>query len=259
MVALAGQAVVGRVIDVNVVVDMTEEGRRVPPPTQANPAYYLPIVGGYAEEGHDPVAGETAPPQAQVIQTLAKTLAAQGYFVATKKTPPPSLVLIFHWGAIHPKQADEPTAAQLELQRQRNFESTTVDKATFHDERAMHSLLDGETAKNIPDLAPGEYVMPGAHESRYFVIVSAYDWLPAAKEKKKILLWRAKISSPTQGVTLAEMIPTMLTNGGPHFGRESKLPDLIITTTSREGKVEVGTPTVVPDAPSIPAPAGPKK
>ena len=86
--------------------------------------------------------------------------------------------------------------------------------------------------------------VPG--DDRYFVVVSAYDF-EAAKEKKKVLLWQAKMSTPSHRVALAEVIPSMITAGGPHFGRETKRPESVTAPLAKEGKVEVGTPVVVPD------------
>jgi len=68
-------------VEVNVVVDMTPEGRKVAPPTPGHPVYYLPALAGYKELGAL-IAGEPPPPpQAEVAHLLAVTLARQGYMV----------------------------------------------------------------------------------------------------------------------------------------------------------------------------------
>src|SRR3954454_1722436 len=92
-------------VEVNVVVDMTEAGRKVAPPTKEKPAYYFPIVAGYHEEGAI-VAGEKAPPKNMVIHELAKALAVQGYRVVSAQTPPPSLLLVLYWGYMNPQIDD---------------------------------------------------------------------------------------------------------------------------------------------------------
>jgi hypothetical protein len=51
--------------DVNVVVDLTEAGRTVAPPTKEKPAFYYPVLAGYRESG-SLVAGETSPPPTAV-------------------------------------------------------------------------------------------------------------------------------------------------------------------------------------------------
>jgi hypothetical protein len=86
---------------VDVVVNLTDEGTKVPRPTPDKPAYYLPFTAGYIESGAV-LAGEKPPPPApEVEHLLAKALAEQGYLVMNKKNHP-SLILIFWWGYMAP-------------------------------------------------------------------------------------------------------------------------------------------------------------
>jgi hypothetical protein len=84
---------------------MTEAGRKITPPTKESPAFYYPVLAGYRESG-SLVAGETSPPPTPVAKLLAKALAAQHYYVVGTKTPPPSLILVFHWGYMNPQIDD---------------------------------------------------------------------------------------------------------------------------------------------------------
>jgi hypothetical protein len=223
--------------DVNVVVDMTEEGRKVAPPTKEKPAFYFPVLAGYREMG-SLVAGEKSPPPNSVAKLLAKTLAAQNYYVMGAKTPAPTILLVFHWGYMNPQIDDlgEPDNPQQ----------------TFWNQKEMLSLVAGNTITNIGIFGfQREDILQAARDDRYFVIVSAFDF-EAAKEKKKKLLWQAKMSTPSNRVSLAEVIPAMIIAGGPHFGRETKLPESVTAKLAKEGKVDVGTPTVVPDAATKP-------
>ncbi len=200
--------------DVNVVVDMTEDGRKVPPPNS-------------------------------VAKLFAKALAAQHYYVFGAKTPAPTIILVFHWGYMNPKiddTGDDENPQQI-----------------FWNQKEMLALVAGNTLGNISSLSfEREDILQNARDDRYFAIVSAYDFA-AAKEKKKKLHWQAKMSTPSNRVSLAEVIPSMITAGGPHFGRETKRPDSIAAPLAKEGKVEVGTPVVVPDSDKTPKPAPPKK
>jgi hypothetical protein len=219
--------------DVNVVVDMTVEGRKIAPPTKEKPAFYYPVLAGYREEG-SLVAGEKSPPKNSVAKLLAKALAAQHYYVVGPKTPAPSIILVFHWGYMNPQVDDtgDPDNPQQ----------------IFWNQKEMLALVAGNTLNNIGSLGfEREDILQNARDDRYFVIVSAYDFA-AAKEKKKKLLWQAKMSTPSNRVSLAEVIPSMITAGGPHFGRETKRPESVAAPLAKEGKVEVGTPVVVPDA-----------
>jgi len=216
--------------DVNVIVDMTDAGRAVTPPTKEQPAFYYPVLAGYREAG-SLVAGEKSPPPAPVAKLLAKALAAQNYYVVGTKTPAPTLLLVFHWGYMNPQIDDVGDSENPQQQ--------------FWNQREMLALVAGNTLKNIGvfDFKRDD-VLQAARDERYFVVVSAYDFA-AAKEKKKKLLWQAKLSTPSNGVTLAEVLPSIISAGGPHFGRETKLPELVNAPLAKEGKVEIGTPTIV--------------
>jgi len=227
--------------DVNVVVDMTDAGRAVTPPTKEQPAFYYPVLAGYREAG-SLVAGEKSPPPAPVAKLLAKALAAQNYYVVGTNTPAPTLLLVFHWGYMNPQIDDVGDSENPQQQ--------------FWNQREMLALVAGNTLKNIGvfDFKRAD-VLQAARDERYFVVVSAYDFA-AAKEKKKKLLWQAKLSTPSNGVSLAEVLPSIISAGGPHFGRETKLPELVNAPLAKEGKVEIGTPTIVDETGK---PAAPKK
>lgn len=229
--------------DVNVVVDMTDEGKKVAPPTKEKPVFYYPVLAGYREEGAL-VAGEKSPPPNPVAHLLAKALAAQHYFVVGPKTPAPTLLLVFHWGYMNPQIDENPDPDN--------------PQKTFWNEREMLALVAGNTVKNVGSFGrERDDILQAARDDRYFVIVSAYDFA-AATQKKKTLLWRAKMSTPSNRVSLAEVIPSMITAGGPRFGRETKLPESVTAAIAKEGKVEIGTPTVVKDPASPPAPPAKK-
>jgi hypothetical protein len=124
----------------------------------------------------------------------------------------------------------------------------------FWNQREMLALVAGNTLKNIGifDFKRDD-VVQAARDERYFVVVSAYDFA-AAKEKKKKLLWQAKLSTPSNGVSLAEVLPSMISAGGPHFGRETKLPELVNAPLAKEGKVEIGTAIIVDETEKNAAP-----
>ncbi len=216
--------------DVNVVVDMTDAGRKITPPTKEKPAIYFPVLAGYRESGAL-VAGETSPPPTPVAKLLAKALAAQHYYVVGTNTPPPTLILVFHWGYINPQIDENPDPDN--------------PQPIFWNQREMLSLVAGNTIQNVnPFGFERDDILQAARDDRYFVIVTAYDFA-AAKEKKKVLLWQAKMSTPSNRVSLAEVIPGLITAGGPRFGRETKLPESVTAPLAKEGKVEIGNATVV--------------
>jgi hypothetical protein len=220
-------------VDVNVVVDLTPDGRKVPPPSKEHPAYYYPVMAGYRERG-SLVAGEKSPPATPIAKLLAKALAAQGYLVMGAKTPNPSLILVFTWGYMNPQVDD--------------IGDDENPETIFWNQKEMLALVGGNTLKNLNLGFERDDVLQAAREDRYFVVVTAYDF-EAAKEKKKKPLWQAKMSTPSNRVSLAEVLPAMISSGGPHFGRETARPKSVTAPVARQGRVEVGTPTVVPPSP----------
>jgi hypothetical protein len=155
------------------------------------------------------VAGESKPPPgSSVAELLARALAAQTYLVVGQKTAAPTLVLVFHWGYLNPQIDDtgDPDNPQ----------------AVFWNQKEMLALVAGNTLANVGVFGiEREDILQNAREDRYFVIVSAYDFTAAA-QKQKVLLWRAKMSAPSHGVSLAEVIGPLIAAGGPRFGRETR-------------------------------------
>jgi hypothetical protein len=256
-------------IDVNT--DMTAAGRAGPQPSPGNPVYYLPRVGGYQQLGST-VSGEIPPPQKEVIHKLAKVLAQAGYLstqlklLAPEKTgsappqmgfvPPPTIILMIYWGYLNPVKVDNPVS-----------DPTTDDTANpagdsssiVLNDKQMTTLVAGIGVQHL-DLGPGtDDVMHGISTNRYFVVVEAYDMQAYMEQHKKVLLWSTKISMPSDGVTLPQVMPTLIASGGPLLGRETVRPKWIEMPAVPDGQVEVGMPEVKGyiDAPPAPVPQSP--
>jgi hypothetical protein len=80
----------------------------------------------------------------------------------------------------------------------------------------------------------------------YFVLASAYDYAAAEKNEKR-LLWRTKMTVEAQGVSMEEILGPLVANTGSYLGREMSEPAVVKKRIDRDGKVEIGTPTVVGD------------
>jgi hypothetical protein len=215
--------------EINVNVDLTEAGKKIPLPTRANPAYYLPVAGGFQEEGAAVASADKPPPRLKVLHLLAVALAGQGYLVMGPNTPPPSVLLTFTWGSMNP-EIDEMGDSE-----------TPAD--AFYNQGQMLALVGGHTLNNLDLYMEREPVMQGAKEDRFFVIVSAYDFA-AAQQKKKVLLWRAKMSTPSAHVTFGEVVAGLIKSGAPHFGRETERPVWVSAPLDNQGRVELGELTV---------------
>jgi hypothetical protein len=88
----------------------------------------------------------------------------------------------------------------------------------------------------------------------YYVVASAYDAYAMAHGQRR-LLWQTKMSTNSEGIAMAETLPALIQSGAPYFGHAMAQPTILQGHLEREGHVEVGTPTVMPD--QSPAPAAP--
>ena len=219
LVPLSGQAV-RKETEVNVNVDLTDEGRKITLPTREHPAYYFPLVGGFRQEGAV-MAGEKAPDRLPVLKEIARILAQNGYLVVGPKTPVPSVLLVFFWGNMNP-EIDDPGDNQK----------------VFFNQRQMVALVGGQTLNNLDLFSEREAVMQGAEDDRYFVMIAAYDFA-AAQQKKKVLLWRTKMSTPANGVDFPDVLPALIASGGPLLGHETLRPVWVDQPLELKGTVKL--------------------
>ncbi len=89
-----------RDIEVITVTDMSPEGRLFRRPSPESPAYYIAASMGFRDLG-GVVGGEKQPPNDEVIRTITKVLAKQGYLPASEQSPAATLVLALAWGTLN--------------------------------------------------------------------------------------------------------------------------------------------------------------
>jgi len=80
-------------------------------------------------------------------------------------------------------------------------------------------------------------------ESRYFVVLQAYDFQKLRTHQGKVLLWETRYSIPRRGVGLDEQLVTMTRFASQFCGQNV---GRLIRRPLREGRVELGAPVVVP-------------
>jgi len=230
--------------DVNVVVDMTEAGRKFAAPSPAHPVFYLPIVIGYREEGQS-VAGEKPPPPAEkILPFFATALARQGYRVVGSTRDKPALVLVFAWGSWNPVMVDLPS--DLTSPDAGSPPSADLqDPAVSLNGGDMLGLVAGNTVRNLPWMPDSminidrDEIRADVKEPRYFAIVAAFEWT-TGRPHKRLLLWTAKMSVRSTGVWLAEVLPTMIESGGSFFGHETTRRQTVTVPLAPEGNVKLG-------------------
>lgn len=231
-------------VNVDVVVDMTEAGKKIDRPTPGNPVYYLPLPAGWETIGYAPYFQRPPPTRAEVETFIEKVFAEQGYRVLVHHSHP-TLVLELAWGYIAPTNEFDRAAA------------SGVPPGW------MHSLIWGDTDVGDKDTVdfngkPRNYrtidnlKQMGGH-GRYYVIVSAFDF-QAWLHHNATLLWRAHISTEIWGHYFDQVLPAMITTAAPQLGRETLSPDIVTIPNVPTGHVTVGTPVLKGDQspPAVP-------
>jgi hypothetical protein len=228
--------------EVDVVVDMTPQGRKVAPPSPGHPVYYLPVMGGFQELGTVVAGAPPPPPPVAVAKAVAQALASQGYRVVDAAHRQAALVLAIHWGSLNPQIEKDPV---------------TGDRVFFN-QHQMLAMTGGNTLGNLDLNFEREAVLQGAERDRYFIAITAYDFEAYHQRHKKVLLWQAKMSVPSERLALGDVLTVLVRAGAPLFGRETVRPKMLILPVTPEGRVEIGVPTVkdYQDAPTR-APASP--
>lgn len=249
-----------RQIEVNVVVDMTPEGKKRVPPSPDHPSYYVPVIGGYRQEG-TVYAGEKKPSQNAVLHLAAVELAKQSYFVCKpSKALSPDIILVFNWGNLNPERGTLPAPILSHTEKDPGANGDSDDISIQFNDRQMLDLVGGSAIGNVNNDSDREQIAVRAGEDRYFITITAYDYATSIHTQKKVALWQAKMSVPSQGMAYDDVAKALVEAGGPFFGRETTIPRQFSIPVVPEGHVLVGTPQVKdgPDSPAAPAPAGAK-
>ena len=242
--------------------DMYPAGRALPHPTPANPQFYYPMVVGYTELGNKVATTDTPPPAKDLVRHLAIALANQGY-LATRQvpsqdgkgmalSPPPTLLLVFHWGVLRADTQDQMLGGDVSS-------SSAAAPPIVLNRPQMLGLIAGkdfDDTVSVTSEMETEQTLDDMHFDRFFVLISAYDfnsYLESLQAKRAggkptplTLFWVAKLSMHANGMAMNVAMPTLIDNGGAVFGRGTKGPTLVNVPALPEGKVELGTPKVVP-------------
>lgn len=240
---------------ISIITEMTDEGRKLKPPTPENPTYYYVFPSGYHEEGG--AAAESKISEENLKKQVQTALAPSGYLPSTKEHPA-TLVLFLIWGVHSKLPAYDPetgdggfddvghhnllsraalvggAAFAKDLSKALSEQSMTGQAGSFLDPVYRFTNRDDLT-RNL---------MEQVLDDCYYVVISAYDGAAVAHGERK-LLWRTKISTPAQGVSLVETAPALVAGGESFFGRDMTGPAIIDKRISRVGKVETGQLKVI--------------
>ncbi len=234
-----------------VITECTPAGGEVQPATAEHPVYVLVHPAGRHDYGR-PVAGEDAPPAADLQRDLDAALASAHYLPADQRHPP-ALLLFLNWG-IHASPgyaAQDPDYGNL-LDRAalvagrafarelaRVLEQDDMSGAS-HSKRPWGFQQKGMTPVTPAVLFQGfsplesfrrrstlnERLLTQISQDCYYVIVSAFDYTALARGDRR-LLWRTKLTTQTIGSTMTAALPALIQAGTRHFGRPMAAPELL--------------------------------
>jgi hypothetical protein len=248
-------------MEMTVITEMTDEGRKRPAVSREHPAYYQAHSSGDREMGERVNHEQTLPPE-EVEPLLTRGLAVNGYQPAQLPEHPPSLLVVYLWGThnkIGTDNADETTFQQVfsnvadraMLVGGKKFAKDVTDLI-----REIQTLKEAKQFQMIPfaiqtfkGRSPNnEQLFNLALDDVFYVVASAFDY-PSVAQGHPVLLWRTRMTVMAQGVQMKKAVPAVVASAGKYFGREMTEPALLHHSDIPEGKVELGTATVVKTPP----------
>ncbi len=241
---------------------MTEDGKKVAPPSKDDPVYYLAQPAGYHMEGHG-MAGEKQPTMAELQDAVSRSLAVNGYLPAGPGHPP-SLLVVYYWGSHNnlDQGSDEIAGTGFVDANHRNLLSRAAlvggSKFALELKKALELQDRQDEMKAIasPDIAPmmsafGPLQLFLARDPKirqlyeeslancYYAVVSAYDYLAGTKGERK-LLWRSKMTVDAQGVSMPDTLPGLILGAGRYFGHDMPESATITKPMLQDGQVKLG-------------------
>ena len=267
-------------LELTVITEMTEAGKKLPGVSPSKPAYFITQSGGYRALGHAPGNEKSLSPEL-VEKILTRALAPNGYLPAQPPAHAPSLAIMFVWGSHNlltegdeenPSLSGQAVARNLldraalvggekfakemlRLFTQADALSFAANAPVAPDGQAVigQAQLDFMNPVNLFKMqsAKNAFLVDQAAADVYYVVASAYDYTSLSK-KQRVLLWRTRMTVAAQGVSQEQTLPTLIASAAPFFGKEMPEPEILTKRAVREGSVEVGVPTVVEAAPSLP-------
>ena len=194
-------------IAVIAVSDITEEGQGTRQATPANPVYYHPHTNGFINSGA-PVEGVTSPPTPNVEIMLVKALASQGYIYHKLANKPPSITLVFAWGAMAPQLG--PDGRKVENRRDM---SALVE--------GIHPMDPNEDSFQA-DKIRAAIIVP-----RFYLTITAMDF-NALSRKKFVTLWCTRVSTEVEGNQLNQVLPALIHAATPVIGSQTYGPRVVV-------------------------------
>jgi len=180
-----------------------------------------------------------------IARMLAEPLASQNY-VSTRDPNATKLLIMVFWGrtigGAHTRDGNLRDMLNFQNARLLGFDSegsiqSMTDPSTVYFGRSFRTgLLDNLHAD----------VLSAIEVDRYYVILRAYDFQSAWKQKKLTMLWETRFSLSERRHDFERDLPGMAQDAALYFGRDSYG---LVLKPIPEGHVQVGEPTAVDDNP----------
>ncbi len=274
-------------IELTVITEMTELGKKQPLASPTAPVYYSAHSSGYHQMGQVSAGEHTLKPE-DVERLLGRALATNGFLPATPPAHPPTLIIFYTWGShslLMEGDEDNPVLSAEQIARNLLDRAALVGGVKFSQEmlKLFQEADDQATLNRVPPPDPtgavppiqpilgdaqmeflnpinrfrqadpkNDFLVEQFTNDVYYVVASAYDYA-SINAKAKRLYWRTRMTVGAQGVSQEQTLPTLIVSAAPFFGKEMTEPEILSKRAVPEGQVEIGTPTVV-ETPAV-APA----
>lgn len=181
----------------------------------------------------------------EIARMLAEPLASQSYVPARDAEATNLLIMVF-WGETTGGVNTQDGALRDEL----NFKNARL--LGFDSEGSIQSMSDASTpffGRSFRSAMLNEVhsdVLSAIEVNRYYVILRAFDFQAAWKQRRMKMLWETRFSLSERMHDFERDLPAMAQNASLYFGRDSYG---LVLKPIPEGRVEVGEARAVEDQP----------
>lgn len=194
-----------------IVAEQNTPSRATTSPAPAVSSPYVLVDGGYVEEG-DSVANERVADAGAVRAAVASGLEAAGFQAPANGDA--ASVIIYHWGVIRRSTYDRTGYRGLSFNARARIRLVADVRHVERIEQVLEAGISG-----MPWYMPSRTrdLLSYAGDSRYFLVVSAYD-AEAAREGQATLRWRTKLSVTDNEANMQTAVRTLAIAGSEYLG-----------------------------------------
>lgn len=125
------------VLDFHVISELTDEGRKLAPPSTANPVYYIALPGKFTQLGNNNYAGETPPNVERLTLAMEAALVSGDFLKASPTSPLPAIAVVFNYGSFARFSMDFHDMAADQKLADLGYENGPVLRSEERDIRAL--------------------------------------------------------------------------------------------------------------------------